>query len=161
MEQGTWASLRLDSDSKSWPNWIRVVWILPCATIGARSAFLGDLRETLPQVIAAYQKSEAADRLALLAACPPCQGMSSAQSSRGAENDPDVGSQDRRNLLVQVIVSAVRALEPRVVVVENVQAFLTADRFGIQEMAQPYLRRTIYDVLAGGLSGISIGCRPC
>jgi DNA (cytosine-5)-methyltransferase 1 len=85
----------------------------------------GDLRTTLSRVIAAYRKAEGSERPALLCACPPCQGLSSLQSLRGAGDDADAGSRDARNLLVQVIVDAVRQLRPRVVVVENVPTFLT------------------------------------
>ena len=84
----------------------------------------GDLRETLPEVVAQYRASAGGEPPALLAACPPCQGMSSAQSSRGLSSDPDAGSRDPRNLLVHVIAEAVRQLNPRAVVVENVQPFL-------------------------------------
>ena len=85
----------------------------------------GDLRKTLPSVVATYRARAGAIPPALLAACPPCQGMSSARSTRGYSEDPDAGSRDERNLLVQVIVNATRSLHPRAVVVENVQAFLT------------------------------------
>lgn len=85
----------------------------------------GDLRMTLPEVVDAYRSRAGDNRPALLAACPPCQGLSSAQSARGSGADPDVGSQDRRNLLVEVIHSAATQLQPRCIVVENVQAFLT------------------------------------
>jgi DNA (cytosine-5)-methyltransferase 1 len=85
----------------------------------------GDLRETLPEVVQAYRRKVGAADPALLAACPPCQGMSSARSTRGHAEDADAGSRDDRNLLVQVIANAVRDLQPRSVVVENVQAFLT------------------------------------
>lgn len=85
----------------------------------------GDLRTTLDVAIAVYKERNPGTVPALLAACPPCQGMSSAQSARGAGNDPDVGSQDHRNLLVEVIAKAVRDLRPRAIVVENVREFLT------------------------------------
>jgi DNA (cytosine-5)-methyltransferase 1 len=85
----------------------------------------GDLRTTLDDVVETYRGMRGEEPPALLAACPPCQGMSSAQSARGAEKDPDIGSLDQRNLLVQVIVKAVQEFSPRVLVVENVQAFLT------------------------------------
>lgn len=85
----------------------------------------GDLRETLDHVVNSYRQRAGEERLALLAACPPCQGMSSAQSGRGLQADADAGSRDSRNLLVEVIANAVSQLEPRVIVVENVQAFLT------------------------------------
>jgi DNA (cytosine-5)-methyltransferase 1 len=76
-------------------------------------------------VIDAYRKRAGDVPPALLAACPPCQGMSSAQSARGMGDDADAGSRDHRNLLVEVIDSAARQLQPRALVVENVQAFLT------------------------------------
>jgi DNA (cytosine-5)-methyltransferase 1 len=85
----------------------------------------GDLRRTLSDVVNAYRRRAGDAAPALLAACPPCQGISSAQSARGLSHDADAGSRDHRNLLVQVIVDAVRKLRPRAVVVENVQAFLT------------------------------------
>ena len=56
---------------------------------------------------------------------PPCQGMSSARGSRGHESDADAGSRDARNLLVEVIADVAKKVEPRIVVVENVPAFLS------------------------------------
>lgn len=85
----------------------------------------GDLRTTLPDVVARYRDRAGAEPPALLAACPPCQGLSSAQSGRGLGSDADAGSRDARNLLVYVIAEAVDQLNPRAVVVENVQPFLT------------------------------------
>jgi DNA (cytosine-5)-methyltransferase 1 len=89
------------------------------------TAVPGDLRITLDDAIAAYRERRPGTVPALLAACPPCQGMSSAQSARGAGYDPDIGSQDHRNLLVEVIAKAVQELRPRALVVENVREFLT------------------------------------
>jgi DNA (cytosine-5)-methyltransferase 1 len=51
--------------------------------------------------------------------------MSSARHDRGLESDADAGSKDARNLLVTVIVEVADELQPRMIVVENVQAFLT------------------------------------
>lgn len=85
----------------------------------------GDLHETLPTAMRAFrQRAGRWARPALLAACPPCQGLSSARSDRGKEADADAGSRDPRNLLVSVIERAARSLRPRMVVVENVPAFL-------------------------------------
>lgn len=111
----------------------------------------GDLRETLPDVVSAYRKRMGSVPPALLAACPPCQGLSSAQSARGLSTDADAGSRDARNLLVQVVAEATRLLAPRALVVENVQAFLTrkvrhpqtgvpvsAANFLIEELASDY-----------------------
>lgn len=91
----------------------------------AASGVPGDLRETLSDVVRVYRRRAGSEPPALLAACPPCQGMSSAQSARGLGDDADAGSRDARNLLVQVVADAVHELAPRALVVENVQAFLT------------------------------------
>lgn len=84
----------------------------------------GDLTVTLPKVVDAWRRRHGTQRPALLAACPPCQGMSSARSLRGKDNDVEASSRDPRNLLVQVVADAVAELRPRAVVVENVPAFL-------------------------------------
>lgn len=85
----------------------------------------GDLRRTWGLVRDAYRARENGQPLDLLAACPPCQGMSSARGGRGRNSDADAGSRDTRNLLVIPIIAVVKALQPRVVVIENVTAFLT------------------------------------
>lgn len=85
----------------------------------------GDLRVTWPEVIEAYRARMGQVRPALLSACPPCQGMSSARSGRGLGSDPDAGSRDDRNLLVDTVARVALELAPRAVVVENVAAFLT------------------------------------
>lgn len=85
----------------------------------------GDLRETWRRVVQTYRSQAGKERPALLAACPPCQGMSSARSGRGRGDDPDAGSRDERNLLVLPIAQAAAELAPRIIVVENVPAFLT------------------------------------
>ena len=84
----------------------------------------GDLTETWPRVVEKW-KAVAGDRPpALLAACPPCQGMSTARNDRGHQDDAEAGSREPRNLLVLPIASVAKALNPTVVVVENVTAFL-------------------------------------
>lgn len=85
----------------------------------------GDLRVTWPEIVKRYREKMGDQPPALLAACPPCQGMSSAQSNRGQADDADAGSRDKRNLLVEVVAQVAHELQPRVVVVENVVAFLT------------------------------------
>ena len=86
---------------------------------------VGDLRETWPDVVKTYQGSATSEVLTLLSACPPCQGMSSASGRRGSENDPVAGSRDKRNLLVEVVAEVTNVLDPRILVVENVRAFLS------------------------------------
>ena len=91
---------------------------------GARGV-RGDLRQTLTQVLAAWGERRGDEQPALLAACPPCQGLSTARGGLGAGSDPIAGSRDPRNLLVEVIAQAASELRPRAIVVENVPAFLS------------------------------------
>ncbi len=86
---------------------------------------VGDLRQTWPSVVELWGKAFPGNSPDLLAACPPCQGMSSARAERGLEADPDAGTRDPRNLLVVVIAEVANRLSPRCVVVENVPAFFT------------------------------------
>jgi DNA (cytosine-5)-methyltransferase 1 len=88
-------------------------------------AIPGDVRETWPRIVRAFEERYGNRRPDLLSACPPCQGMSSAQSQRGRGSDAAAGSRDHRNLLVSVVGKVARALSPRCIVVENVQAFLS------------------------------------
>lgn len=85
----------------------------------------GDLRETWEHVVDIWRRKHGDRRPDLLAACPPCQGMSSANGGRGNFLDHEAGGRDPRNLLVTVIARVVEELNPRAVVVENVQPFLT------------------------------------
>jgi len=89
------------------------------------SGVTGDLRETSRDVVASYREACDSVQPTLLSACPPCQGMSSARGGRGHENDADAGTRDARNLLVEVIADVAKEVEPRIVVVENVPAFLS------------------------------------
>jgi DNA (cytosine-5)-methyltransferase 1 len=89
------------------------------------STISGDLRNTWPIVIDHFRSAGDDTAPDLLAACPPCQGMSTARGDRGREADPDAGIRDERNLLVIPIAKVARALRPRAIVVENVQAFFT------------------------------------
>lgn len=84
----------------------------------------GDVRNTWPEIVAAFRRRRPSSRPALLSACPPCQGMSSARGKRGREHDADAGTRDPRNLLVIPVVEVAKALRPRVIVLENVPAFL-------------------------------------
>lgn len=101
-----------------------IPWRLKVATTNHPGAvgIEGDLRQTWKKVIAEYRKKSPVHRPALLAACPPCQGMSSARSGRGKEDDPSAN--DERNYLVTVIAGIALELKPALVVVENVPAFL-------------------------------------
>ena len=72
------------------------------------SGVVGDLRKTWPKVVASYRESCGSAQPALLSACPPCQGMSSARGDRGHESDAHAGTRDARNLLVEVIAEVAR-----------------------------------------------------
>ena len=85
----------------------------------------GDLRSTWLRVVEAYRRHSNGEEPWLLSACPPCQGMSSANSKRGKEDDVNAGGRDPRNLLVSPIIEVATRLRPRAIVVENVPAFLT------------------------------------
>ncbi|UJJ60222.1 MULTISPECIES: DNA cytosine methyltransferase [Rhodanobacter] len=83
----------------------------------------GDLRKTWRTVIKKYRSRAGKARPALLCACPPCQGMSSARSGKGSHDDANAGSKDERNLLVTVVANVALKLMPSLIVVENVPAF--------------------------------------
>lgn len=101
------------------------------------SAISGDLLSTWPKVVSAYKDRHNREPPALLAACPPCQSLSTANASRGKGDDADTGSKDVRNLLVIPIAEVANALAPRVIVVENVRAFLT------RKVRHPQTRRAV------------------
>ncbi|MBC7876426.1 MAG: DNA cytosine methyltransferase [Anaerolineales bacterium] len=83
----------------------------------------GDLNTTWRDVVKTY-KDNFGDELDLLCACPPCQGFSSARGDRGKSNNPDHGMRDTRNLLSLIIAEVAKELRPKLIVVENVPAFL-------------------------------------
>lgn len=85
----------------------------------------GDLRETWPTVVESWQARHADRQPDLLCACPPCQGMSSARAGIGKATDLSHGKHDERNLLVEVVAKVITSVRPRIVVLENVQQFLT------------------------------------
>ncbi|UCV21483.1 DNA cytosine methyltransferase [Ferribacterium limneticum] len=85
----------------------------------------GDLRKTWTTVIKRYRVRAGRARPALLCACPPCQGMSSARSGLGSHDDAAAGSKDERNLLATVVANVALELKPSLIVVENVPAFFT------------------------------------
>ena len=89
------------------------------------STIVGDLRTTWPSVVEEYLSRSDGEEPWLLSACPPCQGMSSANNRRGKGDDAEAGARDPRNLLVVSIIEVATKLWPRAVVVENVPAFLT------------------------------------
>jgi len=86
----------------------------------------GDLRVCHERVAEAY-RARTDTRLALLAATPPCQGMSSSNPSRGKRSTPEARRHAARNALILEVVPVAKALAPRVIVSENVRQILTLD----------------------------------
>jgi len=95
-----------------------------CATnFPNTKSVLGNLEETWEIIVQLYQEIHPNDCLALLSITPPCQGMSNSNPDRGARA---LGQErDARNRLLLESVPVIEALEPRVVVVENVPPLLT------------------------------------
>ncbi len=81
----------------------------------------GDLTRTWEDVV----RHVGGTSLDLLSACPPCQGVSSARGNRGKGDDADAGMKDARNLLAVVIGEVAKSLTPKLIVIENVPAFLS------------------------------------
>jgi DNA (cytosine-5)-methyltransferase 1 len=112
----------------------------------------GDLTQTWQEVVTEYRSVAKHEQPALLAACPPCQGMSSARSYRGDGQDADAGIKDSRNLLVTVVAKVAQELRPKIVVLENVQAFLN------RQVRHPSSKRSISAarLLIEGLSDYTV-----
>lgn len=89
----------------------------------ASEVVVGDIRETSDRVIRAYREATR-QQLDLLVATPPCQGMSSANPGRGKVTIASHASRDLRNFLILAAAPVVRALRPRVIVIENVPQLL-------------------------------------
>lgn len=85
---------------------------------------VGDVRKTAAEVISAYRRHNA-DRLGVLVATPPCQGLSSSNPSRGKRATADARKNAKKNALLLRIIEVARALEPRAIVAENVRQILT------------------------------------
>ena len=86
-------------------------------------------------------------QLALLKACPPCQGFSSLAEGRIAPDDP-------RNELVRHSIRFVRALRPRAVMVENVPG-LGRDRRSTELISA--LKRLGYNARAYSVNALDFG----
>lgn len=82
----------------------------------------GNIVKTYKQVINQYRESDSG-RLHLLTVTPPCQGMSSSNPGRGKISKAK--TRDKRNRLILNSIPVIQALQPRVVVVENVRQILS------------------------------------
>ena len=83
-----------------------------------------DVQDSADEIESTYRQST--DRpLDLLVATPPCQGMSSANPSRGKRQTPAAEAQEDKNRLMLELVPVAQRLRPRVIVAENVRQVLT------------------------------------
>ena len=85
--------------------------------------FAKTVEEALSDAVAAVAKN--GKRLDALIATPPCQGLSSSNPSRGKRCTEKAWRNSAKNRLLLQIVPYIRALEPRVVIAENVRQVLT------------------------------------
>jgi len=83
-----------------------------------------DILQASDQIIKTY-KEQTTDRLTLLTATPPCQGMSSLNPTRGKRKTPIARLQEGKNKLLLEIVPVAKALAPRIIIAENVRPMLT------------------------------------
>ena len=85
---------------------------------------VGDVRLSKNEIVEAY-RSATSQRLDLLVATPPCQGMSSSNPSRGKRQTPQAKALEEKNKLILEVIPLAQLLRPRIIVAENVRQVLT------------------------------------
>ena len=85
-----------------------------------------DVRKSHNKIVEAYHDSTS-QRLDLLVATPPCQGMSSSNPSRGKRQTRKAKALEEKNRLVLEVIPLAKLLKPRIIVAENVRQVLTLD----------------------------------
>lgn len=91
------------------------------SNFGKNRCIVGELARTWEQVVAQYRLSTS-ERPFLVSVTPPCQGMSSSNPGRGKV--AEAHTSDERNLLLLDAIPVIKALTPRIIVVENVPQLL-------------------------------------
>ncbi|WP_420615562.1 DNA cytosine methyltransferase [Candidatus Palauibacter sp.] len=117
----------LNGDGREEPDWAKRYpeqWETACdetrqLTLGT-SASTAFLTVRLPQL-----REQFGDRLVLLGG-PPCQSYSLVGRARNAGNADYDASKDKRQLLYQEYVRALRELQPAIAIMENVKGVLSA-----------------------------------
>lgn len=99
----------------------------------------GDIMDT--QVYDRILKESQNNEVEFIMATPPCQGMSVANAKRADKNDP-------RNSLIKKVVSLVKDLKPKYILIENVEGMARKSTFilddnGNQVNILPYLQASI------------------
>lgn len=104
-----------------------------------------NVQDSKDAIVQAYSEASTR-RLDLLTATPPCQGMSSSNPSRGKRRTPQAQALEEKNRLMLELIPIAKALNPRVIVAENVRQILTLDvEYGGG-------RKKMVDLLCEGLS---------
>jgi DNA (cytosine-5)-methyltransferase 1 len=85
---------------------------------------VGDVRQLQADIVTAY-RAATNDKLDLLVATPPCQGMSSSNPSRGRRHTAEAERLEDKNQLLLEVVPLAKELQPRLIVAENVRPLLT------------------------------------
>lgn len=85
-----------------------------------------DVRGSESEIVTAYHRSTSRP-LDLLAATPPCQGMSSSNPTRGKRDTPKSKALEEKNKLLLEVIPIARLLKPRLIVIENVRQVLTLE----------------------------------
>lgn len=85
---------------------------------------VGDIRDTYQEIVSSYQV-QTSERLCLLAATPPCQGMSSSNPTRGKRSTGVAEAVQLKNELILSLIPIAQTLKPRLIVCENVRQLLS------------------------------------
>ena len=85
----------------------------------------GDVRHLHDEIARTFEEKCAGEPLALLVATPPCQGMSSSNSSRGKRQTQAAKLHEEKNHLALEAAHLCRKLRPFVLVMENVRQIRT------------------------------------
>lgn len=83
---------------------------------------VGKVQDKREKIITEYRKLARDTTLDLLCLTPPCQGMSSSNPGRGKITDAK--ESDERNVLLLESLPIIEALQPRIVIAENVASLL-------------------------------------
>jgi DNA (cytosine-5)-methyltransferase 1 len=110
---------------------------------------VGDVRQKTDAIVRAYLR-RTKRRLDLLEFTFPCQGLSSSNPSRGKRKSGEAKVQEQRNSLMLAGLPIADALEPRVIVVENVRQILTL------EVTREHAPVRLMDLLREGLPGYQV-----
>ena len=104
-----------------------------------------NVQDSKDAIVRAYREASTTQRLDLLTATPPCQGMSSSNPSRGKRRTPQAQALEAKNRLMLELIPIAEALNPRMIVAENVRQILTLD------VEHDGGRKKVVDLLSEGL----------